>query len=491
MAGLALHAGALACIGIGLLRFLDRSAFVAGPIHSASYGVRRLGRVAVSTNGGPGHQPRQSGSGWSFGFAGLGLCLSALRTSGRRRSQPWRPRWLRRAKGSGPSGGNGDNSGEAGGGTGADTPEATPDELVEELESKMHRLARVGKYEDAAAVRDELSNAQVDDEAHVLQANTELYSAFTARDITRMKALWLEASYVQCIHPYEKRALGYTDVCASWQRLFELAQAQKSIISAEDMKVIVRGATATVTCTEQVKSKVLKAPLRSMLATNLFRKVNGRWYLVHRHVSAAGDSALGAPLLDDQPTALDGPEAARVARLLSQIAQVSGKFPADSIIIQRGRSNKGFGNIEDEEFPPHIIEAAEMEDEDTDDDSMSDNEESDMDDMLAQEEEDAVESVRDTVRALRRLSKQGLLTPKAKIQLMSEMLRNPGESMPERAHELLLVDVPEDEKDAAWDDFAALVIMEAKRIEARKAKAPEAGDWKRPHGSGPGKGRGR
>ncbi|CAK0821817.1 unnamed protein product, partial [Prorocentrum cordatum] len=45
-------------------------------------------------------------------------------------------------------------------------------------------------------------------------------------------------------------------------------------------------------------------------------------------------------------------------------------------------------------------------------------------------EEDDMEAARDTVRALRRLSAEGKLAPKARIQLLSQMIRTPGESMP-------------------------------------------------------------
>jgi len=392
-----------------------------------------------------------------------------------------------RAEGEGHAAGSG-GTGKASGATGAETPEATS----KELEGRMHKLAAAEDYEAAAAVRDELSNLQVDDEAHVLLANAELYAAFSCRNLERMKALWLPASYVQCIHPYEKRASGYTDVCASWQRLFEVASTRRSIITAEDVRVVVRGATATVVCQEQVTSKVLKRPLRSMLATNIFRKVGTRWYLVHRHVSSLGDSALGAPLLDDQPTALDSPEASAMAWRFSQFAQMAQTMPGAKIIIHPNGNSRGFGDAEDEDFPDHLI-SAELgaghsgHEDMSDEESMGSEEEDDLEDMLVDDGESAVESARDTVRALRRLRKEGRLTQQAKIQLMSEMLRTPGESMPERAHELLLVGADEDEK-AAWDDFAALVIMEAKRIDARRAKASEAGEWRRSKGLGRGKG---
>uniref|UniRef100_A0A7S4Q9N9 UVR domain-containing protein n=1 Tax=Alexandrium monilatum TaxID=311494 RepID=A0A7S4Q9N9_9DINO len=491
MAGRAPLAGVLACAGVGLLccgvQGVFREPAFTAPGRRVAPGVQRLGKAAVSLGGGQTPRQRRSDGGCALGLAALvGLHAAARRASPAGRGSPRRWRRPRRAEGSGSASGSGSGNSEATGGTGADTPEATPNELVEELESQMHKLARAGKYEDAAVVRDKLSNAQVDDEARVLLANTELYTAFSDRNIERMRALWLPASYVQCIHPYEKRAAGYSDVCASWQRLFEAAKSAPSVVSAEDVRVLVRGATATIVCTERVTSKALKTTLHSMIATNIFRKVDGKWHLVHRHVSAAGDSAWGAPLLDDQMTAPDISEDS----VMAWMSQAAGRFPVTKIIIQDA-SGKRFNMGEDEDFHPRVIDAMEIGDEDTDDSGMESDEDSDMDDMLVDEEENGMEIARDTVRALRRLSKQGLLTARAKIQLMSEMLRNPGESMPERAHELLLVDVPEDEKDAAWEDFAALVAMEARRLDARKAKASESGERKKPNGSGQGKGRGR
>merc|ERR1712129_84137 len=103
---------------------------------------------------------------------------------------------------------------------------------------------------------------------------------------------------------------------------------------------------------------------------------------------------------------------------------------------------------------------------DEEDDSEEDSEDSESEYYV--EDESEGEGARDTVRALRRLSKQGILTGEAKIQLLSEMLKNPGESMPERAHALLLSDVPEDEKKAAWEEFAALVGLEVRRLDAAR-----------------------
>ncbi|CAE8595419.1 unnamed protein product, partial [Polarella glacialis] len=107
---------------------------------------------------------------------------------------------------------------------------------AEELEGQMHLLAVAEDYKGAALIQDQLCAVQLDDEGSVLQANSELYGAFTKRDTDRMKAIWLRAPYVQCIHPYEKRSAGYTDVCASWERIFK-ASKKKSTITPESVQI--------------------------------------------------------------------------------------------------------------------------------------------------------------------------------------------------------------------------------------------------------------
>jgi len=349
---------------------------------------------------------------------------------------------------------------------------SAPEALVEELEGKMQRLAREEKYSEAAAVRDELSDKTLDDDLQVLNANTELYDAFSKRSLDRMKAIWLPASYVQCIHPYEKRSMGYTKVCESWKRLFTAAATPRSSISAEDINVTVRGATATVVCLEQVISKSLKQPLRSMLATNVFRKADGKWLLVHRHVSSVNqEDGMGHRMLTGEPMEMDSEQDA-----LMRAIQLCGKHAG--IIMQKGKSSRGFGMMEEEDdddtdfdddegYPSEVLDA-DLDDLSDTDESLGTDEDSDMDldgDLYVEDEGDPMEAARDTVRALRRLSKEGKLDPKARIQLLGEMLRSPGDSMPERAHELLLSEIEEDERKAAWEDFASLISMEALRLD--------------------------
>lgn len=56
-------------------------------------------------------------------------------------------------------------------------------------------------------------------------------------------------------------------------------------ITPSDVRVHVRGTSAFITCTEEVFAP--SGAERRMLATNIYRKLEGRWVLVHHHASQA------------------------------------------------------------------------------------------------------------------------------------------------------------------------------------------------------------
>eukprot|EP00931_Biecheleriopsis_adriatica_P077366 TRINITY_DN5094_c0_g1_i1.p1 TRINITY_DN5094_c0_g1~~TRINITY_DN5094_c0_g1_i1.p1 ORF type:complete len:534 (+),score=144.98 TRINITY_DN5094_c0_g1_i1:40-1602(+) len=346
-----------------------------------------------------------------------------------------------------------------------------PHDYVEELEGKMHELAQAGDFKQAALLREELSAAQLDDEGHVLLANTEFYAAFTARSLKRMKAMWLQAPFVQCIHPYDGRSVGYSAICSSFQRLFD-ASTKKSCIQAEGVKVNLRGATATVTCTEQISVPQMPRPLRGLLATNIFRKVAGRWLLVHRHVSTLPGESDGG-FGDDS----DSMEMQLHMQMLQPVIRAAASVGGSQIIIKSLRAPQGFGDDDDDEDSPfgiaeavHIHHDNDDELEGADEDEDDDIDEEEDEEIYVEEGNDEMEDAQNTVRALRKLEKSNRISQQAKIQLMADMIRNPGESMAERAYTLLLgTHVADDEQAAAWEDFACLIISEAKRLEAGKA----------------------
>lgn len=340
---------------------------------------------------------------------------------------------------------------------------------VEELEGKLHKSVQNEDFEVAATLRDELMMSQVDDEGSVLLANTQLYDCFNRRDLKTIKALWLQAPFVQCVHPFDKRASGYAEVCASWERLFQVF-SKKTSVSFRDIRVNVRGTTATVTCTEQISSASGRraAPPVNMFATNIFGKVDGKWFLVHRHVSPPGDANL--VMLEPGESGEENPRSeAFMAALMARMRE-SAPFPfLARIVIEPGMVGGGYGDDDSDDEAPFQVMSGNGFGTSNDEVDSNSEEEDDSDDDEYLDERDEMEDAQETVRALRKLHKEGHLTQQAKLQLLAEMVKNPGESMPERAHRLLMSDVPEDEKQAAWEDFAALVALQAKRYEVPKA----------------------
>mmetsp|Transcript_42035 Transcript_42035/g.65720 ORF Transcript_42035/g.65720 Transcript_42035/m.65720 type:complete len:282 (-) Transcript_42035:203-1048(-) len=99
-----------------------------------------------------------------------------------------------------------------------------------------------------------------------------------------MSALWLNAPIVQCILPGEEPIQGYEDIISMWTEMF--TSVDKSFtttqISPSDVRVHVRGNSAFVCCKEEVSTS---EGLKLMLATNVFKRLGGQWYLVHHHTS--------------------------------------------------------------------------------------------------------------------------------------------------------------------------------------------------------------
>jgi uncharacterized protein (TIGR02246 family) len=119
----------------------------------------------------------------------------------------------------------------------------------------------------------------------VEESNAELYGAFESGDIDRMAALWDDVEDVTCVHPGWPLLRGRSSVLRSWS----LIMANTSYIQffLTDVAATVLGDTAVVTCTENILTSVepdASGDSRAV-ATNVFRRRDGRWRLVVHHAS--------------------------------------------------------------------------------------------------------------------------------------------------------------------------------------------------------------
>lgn len=124
------------------------------------------------------------------------------------------------------------------------------------------------------------------DEAAVIAANQEFYEAFEALDIDRMAACWHQGDDVRCIHPGWDVMVGWPRVSRSLMAIFANSGYIQFFLT--DVQVQVDQELAWLTCAEnilsgeQAKREVQDA---KVLATNVFRRIDGAWRMVHHHGS--------------------------------------------------------------------------------------------------------------------------------------------------------------------------------------------------------------
>lgn len=130
----------------------------------------------------------------------------------------------------------------------------------------------------------------------ILEANQGFYRAFESLDAEQMGKVWLRDSRIVCIHPGWRRLVGWGPIMTSWERIFENVFEMKFEL-AEPL-VISNGSLAVVIVEESITQRGYDGISRSrVLATNVFERTEGRWWLVSHH----GSPVLEAPGSGDPP----------------------------------------------------------------------------------------------------------------------------------------------------------------------------------------------
>ena len=108
------------------------------------------------------------------------------------------------------------------------------------------------------------------DQDAVLAANMDFYVAFAGGDVDAMEALWSKADDVTCIHPGWQALVGRDSVMESWRAIL----ASPPPVRCVGARTFVNGTTAYVICYEGLGDGML-------VATNIFRKEEGVWHVIH------------------------------------------------------------------------------------------------------------------------------------------------------------------------------------------------------------------
>ena len=118
----------------------------------------------------------------------------------------------------------------------------------------------------------------------VRAVNAEFYRAFEALSIEAMDAVWAQTEDVLCIHPGWQALVGWETVRKSWLAIFQAASYMEFNIT--DLHVRTSGDLACVFCHENIVTFQEGQEVRTVvLATNVFRYQDNRWWMVLHHGS--------------------------------------------------------------------------------------------------------------------------------------------------------------------------------------------------------------
>lgn len=392
-----------------------------------------------------------------------------------------------------------------------DAPEQHVDDHISQLEGELYAASSRHDFTKAQAIQDEISQFHLDDCGAVLQVNSAYYRAFSDKNYTAMENIWLHDASALCIHPSHKALIGAPAVLDAWKGMFESSVGSaKNWMEPSNIKLVVKGTTAIVSCDENVYARRFVRGQRRetelvnrLTATNIFRKVGRKWFLVHHHASWHADSEAsrmamtvgGGPKTRSskfqQHSAVDGIMGSK--DFGPYLGSPSPDKPAVKKIIMGGSLSdllsgnigdilSGPGNESDDsgaiiKISGPIMGDLDDDDDDEDDDDDLDDDVEDVDEevstfvkelhMLREQNSKSSKSKKasaggskDTLRqscimALRKLCDQGAISQKQKRVLLTDIISCSarGEySMVEVAYELLCGEG--DDKDVADEEFA-------------------------------------
>lgn len=142
----------------------------------------------------------------------------------------------------------------------------------------------------------------------VAAARAAWLEAFAAQDLDRMMSFYVEDIYTYDLMaaPTEAGLAMAFDGDEIWRQnwvTFFAMFADDLVISIEDLTVYQKGDLATVYGLTRLEGTIEGGPYVDMWVreTNLLQRIDGRWLVVHDHVSVPFDFATGQALADLRP----------------------------------------------------------------------------------------------------------------------------------------------------------------------------------------------
>lgn len=113
------------------------------------------------------------------------------------------------------------------------------------------------------------------------EAEKAFYAAFQQEDLELMMSVWANDEDITCIHPGGNRLEGQTLIRESWEQIFRHENGIKFEINQKKVSI-----ESDIAIHHVIESIYMGGELQSeIIATNVYRKSHGCWYMILHHAS--------------------------------------------------------------------------------------------------------------------------------------------------------------------------------------------------------------
>ena len=130
-------------------------------------------------------------------------------------------------------------------------------------------------------------------ENEVRKASEQFYAALNRMangDASAMPAVWSHSTTVTTMHPIGGREVGWDEVKGPWGQVAQLSAGGHGQINLNDQLIQVSGDLAYEVGTEQGQFTLAGEQVAiNQRVTNIYRRENGAWKVVHHHADISQD----------------------------------------------------------------------------------------------------------------------------------------------------------------------------------------------------------